>query len=334
MDKTESVFRTLLPCAVVATLVGLAGCDDDTDGEPETVDVTGSWELVATRTSDTCELPSGDPETEIVYLEDTSTGFSVTVFSGHWGDGELTGRTITFLGSETTEDLGCLASLTTEGTGELSGNQIVGSLVTTVRFDPDSCTGYSECEIRSDFVMTKMEESPCLDRAQFGDPGESSYVLPFPPGASYEVYQSYCCPTSGHRDQLAYDFTMPIGDAVVAARRGVVRDLREDSPDDGQGVGEHNYVLIEHDDGTAAFYAHLMQQSVTAEEGDTLAAGEQFAQSGNSGYSEEPHLHFGVYRDYPTVEGEDVPVNFRNAIGPLDERGGLIRGEIYTAGSY
>lgn len=55
---------------------------------------------------------------------------------------------------------------------------------------------------------------------------------------------------------------------------------------------------------------------------------------GNSGYSGEPHLHFGVYEDYPPVDGYDLPVNFRNADGSIDERGGLIRGEVYTALPY
>ena len=57
-------------------------------------------------------------------------------------------------------------------------------------------------------------------------------------------------------------------------------------------------------------------------------------QSGNSSQSDEPHLHFGVYEDYPPAEGVDIPVNFRNADGPLDSLGGLIRWEFYTATSY
>jgi murein DD-endopeptidase MepM/ murein hydrolase activator NlpD len=203
-----------------------------------------------------------------------------------------------------------------------------------VTFDPDSCAGFNDCTMTASFVMTRMEASPCLERANFDDPATSPYVLPFPVGAAYEVYQSYCWPTGGHRNQLAYDFTMPIGDAVVAARGGVVRAVRDDSPDDGQGVGEHNYVFIEHADGSAAFYAHLKQFSVTVAPDDTVRIGQHFADSGNSGYSDDPHLHFGVYEDYPTVEGFDLPVSFRNADGPLDDLGGLVRGEMYEALPY
>ena len=64
---------------------------------------------------------------------------------------------------------------------------------------------------------------PCLERAVFGDPAESPYVLPYPVGRSYRLAQAYCYPRGGHRNQLAYDFDMPIGEPVVAARAGVVR---------------------------------------------------------------------------------------------------------------
>lgn len=77
-----------------------------------------------------------------------------------------------------------------------------------------------------------------------------------------------------------------------------------------------------------------MQNGVIVEAGDTVEAGQYFALSGNSGESGEPHLHFGIYQDYPPVEGVNVPVTFRNAEGPLDSLGGLIRGTVYKALSY
>jgi hypothetical protein len=44
-----------------------------------------------------------------------------------------------------------------------------------------------------------------------------------------------------------------------------------------------------------------------------------------------PHLHFGVYRDRPQYEEMGVAVNFSNAAGPLDPRGGLLVNRLYTA---
>ncbi len=121
---------------------------------------------------------------------------------------------------------------------------------------------------------------------------------------------------------------------MLAAHGGVVMDIREDSPDDGQGEGRHNRVFIQHDDGTVAFYAHLQQHGVEVEPGDAVAIGQFIAWNGNSGLTGGPHLHFGVYQSWPPTEGFDVPVNFRNADGPLDERGGLIMGGTHTALSH
>ena len=325
-------FAVCLPVCLV-----MHGCDvSETEAEPELVDLTGSWELTTTITSNTCWLPDGETKTEVIYLESVGRDVSITNFGGDWGTGEVDEGTLTFVGTEQSDDLGCPATMVTEGIGLIYETEIVGTFNTEVSFAQDSCfhLDLSDCSIASSFVMTPMEETTCLDRAVFGDPANSEYVLPYPVGAAYTVYQSYCWPTGGHRNQLAYDFTMPIGDAVVAARGGIVREVREDSPDNGGGYGEHNYVYVEHDDGTLAFYAHLMQYSVSVEPGDTLERGQQFASSGNSGESGEPHLHVGVYVDYPPVEGVDLPANFRNAEGPLDSRGGLIRGEAYLALPY
>lgn len=166
-------------------------------------------------------------------------------------------------------------------------------------------------------------ESACMQRAVFGDPADSLYVLPFAAGERYRVSQAYCREIGGHRLQLAYDFDMPVGAEVLAARAGIVVDQRDDSPDDGVGVGEHNYLMIRHDDGTVAFYAHLMQDGLVATLGDHVEQGQVIAYSGNSGATSGPHLHFGVYRSWPPSEGYDVPVVFRNASGPFDLLGGL-----------
>jgi murein DD-endopeptidase MepM/ murein hydrolase activator NlpD len=174
-------------------------------------------------------------------------------------------------------------------------------------------------------------DSGCLRRANFGDPRYSEYVLPFAIGMTYQVSQSYCYSNGGHRNQLAYDFVLPIGADVVAARAGEVVGVREDSPDDGRGQGENNYVFIRHEDGTVALYAHLAQDRVDVEVGDLVEEGERIGASGNSGLTGGPHLHFGVYRTWPNREGDDVAVNFSNADGPLDARGGLLSGRVYTA---
>jgi murein DD-endopeptidase MepM/ murein hydrolase activator NlpD len=176
-------------------------------------------------------------------------------------------------------------------------------------------------------------QSPaCLGRADFGSPGQSPYRLPFQVDKTYRLGQTYCVVGDTHEDQLAYDLMLPIGAPVLAARAGTVRETRDDVADDvsDDDTGVHNHVYIEHDDGSAAFYAHLRQASVLVSVDQSVEAGEQIASSGGSG-TDVPLLHFGVYRSYPPTEGDDLPVNFRNADGPLDPVGGLIQGVFYRA---
>ena len=177
-------------------------------------------------------------------------------------------------------------------------------------------------------------ESSCSERAVFGNPADSEYILPFSVGKSFVCGQSYCYRNGGHKNQLSYDFNMEIGDEVIAARSGRVFEIKQDSPDNGQGEGEHNYVIIEHEDGTMAFYAHLQQNCVTVKKLDLVEAGDLIGYSGNSGLTGGAHLHFGVYRDYRFIEGDDIPVNFRNPEGLLDSKGGLIMFETYLALPY
>ena len=325
----------LIALLILTSLFFLNNCSSDPT-EPEEkdpVNLTGSWELTSTMSSNTCGMQNGGSNTEVLDLTDNNGTLSIVNFNGSWGNGNFDGATIHFTGTETSDDFGCQATITTTGSASISGEDLVGSFTMMIDYDA-GCNNFTDCTINSDFVMKKMEESPCLGRANFGDPQNSNYILPYPIGASYPVYQSYCWSTGGHRNQLAYDFTMPIGDTVVASRWGVVREVREDFPDNGQGYGEHNYVYIQHDDGTSAFYAHLKQFSVVVEPNDTVETGQYFALSGNSGESGEPHLHIGVYKNYPAVEGDDIPINFRNADGPLDSRGGLIRNKFYKALPY
>jgi murein DD-endopeptidase MepM/ murein hydrolase activator NlpD len=171
----------------------------------------------------------------------------------------------------------------------------------------------------------------CLARAVFGDPSDSPYILPYRVGESYSLMQSYCGPYSHSRDnQLAYDFLLPFGAAVVAARAGIVRVVVDTWRDDDVVGAHNNHMFIEHEDGTTAMYAHLVQHSAAVQVNQSVVAGQFIALSGTSGTS-IPHLHFGVYRTWPNRSGDDVAVNFRNADGALDARGGLQTGVSYLA---
>jgi len=182
-------------------------------------------------------------------------------------------------------------------------------------------------------VVPARTVNACLDRAVFGLPERSPYVLPYPVGAAYRVLQSYCYDPGTHGNQLAYDFLMTEGTPVTAARAGMVAGLVDQWPDTDWDSSHFNYVFIRHDDGSVAFYAHLQVGTLLVRLGDTVGAGQRI---GNSGHCGTPiaDLHFGVYRAWPPTDGYDLAVNFRNAEGPLDVRGGLRAGTTYTALPY
>lgn len=195
-------------------------------------------------------------------------------------------------------------------------------------------TGFVSCDACSSGTPTspRGRSEACLERAVFGEPAESLYVLPYPVGETYEVLQSYCteAPRS-HNTLLAYDFTMPMDAEVVAARAGQVFRVEDgfvDNGDEGAGV---NYIRVRHSDSSVALYSHLRQGSAVVQVGDAVTAGRLLARAGSSGTwvpcSTCAVLHF-------EVTGVGSAVNFRNTDGPLDDRGGLIEGELYTALPY
>jgi murein DD-endopeptidase MepM/ murein hydrolase activator NlpD len=145
------------------------------------------------------------------------------------------------------------------------------------------------------------------------------YRAPFALAKSYEVTQA---PPDAitHQDpgsRNAIDFAMPVGSAVHAAREGMVIDVSYRNFRNGTSPelrSEANYVQILHDDGTTAIYAHLQMDTVRVRPGQRVARGEYIANSGNTGFSTGPHLHFVVLRN-AGLRSESVPVTFAGAAG-------------------
>lgn len=162
----------------------------------------------------------------------------------------------------------------------------------------------------------------------YPNPASSPYVLPYPPGDIYFVSQGNCTQRThvlGTRDQYAYDFALPIGATVVAARDGVVEELEERFLDRNGVTEEANYVLVRHDDGTAAVYFHLTHQGVLVELGAAVGRGQPIGRSGQTGRAGiGPHLHFGVLGG----DGRTIPVTFRNTTA---HPSGLQEGQSYEA---
>lgn len=170
--------------------------------------------------------------------------------------------------------------------------------------------------------------SPEACAGPYPDPATSAYVLPWRTGEAYRVGQGNCGPGShaaGTIVQYAYDFLMPIGTPIVAARDGRVFLVQEGFADGTRVAGQENYVNIVHADGSIAGYVHLTLGGALVEVGQAVMRGQVIGLSGDSGSSSEPHLHFHVQ----ACDGcATVPVVFSNT---RPHPHGLIAGETYLA---
>ena len=99
------------------------------------------------------------------------------------------------------------------------------------------------------------------------------------------------------------DYSVRIGETVMASMEGIV-SIAVFHKQHG------NYIVINHSNGYKTLYSHL--SLILVNEGDTVKQGQKIGESGNTGFSTGPHLHFSIYND----EGA--------AINPL----GILRREI------
>lgn len=169
-----------------------------------------------------------------------------------------------------------------------------------------------------------------------------AYRLPFKPGTVLDVVSGRPGQNPSHGSDFlrhGYDFGVPVGKIVVAARDGVVIYANDDNPN---GVPETvgttwvmesraNSIMVQHADGSMGYYAHLYPGSALVKPGDTVKAGQRIALTGEAAAADRPFLHFAVLRS----DGKrlvSVPIRFgdpfRNA--PIDLSHGSERVELGT----
>jgi len=152
-------------------------------------------------------------------------------------------------------------------------------------------------------------------------PADLDFYPPFARGQTWTISQGLD-DNHTHSDaanRYAVDIVMPLGTRVLAARGGRVMDTEDRHPDQGRKdeafLEKANFVRILHDDGTMAVYAHLQQNGVHVHPGLRVPAGHWIANSGNSGFSSGPHLHFVVQMNIGMAL-ESLPLRFRRPDGP------------------
>jgi murein DD-endopeptidase MepM/ murein hydrolase activator NlpD len=122
------------------------------------------------------------------------------------------------------------------------------------------------------------------------------YGLPFAKDKYFKVSQGPNGAFS-HNDMFAYDFEMPLGTPILAARDGIVALIKADSNKGGpnrQYINDANFVSVYHSDGSIANYIHLKSKGILVTEGQVIKKGDLIGYSGNTGFSSGPHLHFEI----------------------------------------
>ncbi|MBX4189530.1 peptidoglycan DD-metalloendopeptidase family protein [Candidatus Parcubacteria bacterium] len=117
------------------------------------------------------------------------------------------------------------------------------------------------------------------------------------------------------------DFGVPIGSAIHAVRKGVIR--AQGNTDEQKGCYSYGrWILVEHDNGLSTIYGHL--SSSIASTGQSVNTGDIIGYSGGtpgaygSGYSTGPHLHLGLYATQAVkVAQYSTSINCKNTVIPL-----------------
>ena len=150
-------------------------------------------------------------------------------------------------------------------------------------------------------------------------PPEVDYYPPFPLGMQFPISQGFDEDVTHSKppNEYAVDIVMPIGTPILAARGGIVMDMEDDFHGAAQQeryLTRSNQIRILHGDGTMAVYAHLQANSLRVRLGTRIARGQWIANSGNTGYSSGPHLHFVVQLN-AGMTLESLPFRFVTPMG-------------------
>jgi len=136
--------------------------------------------------------------------------------------------------------------------------------------------------------------------------------------------------TISHVEMFCFSVDLAVreGTDVVCPRDGIVIDYcshHKETSDDKSFECKTNYITLYHEDGTVSEYVHLQYEGVFVQIGDYVTKGQVIGQTGNTGWSYGPHLHFHV-RLGPNKKAETLRIRFDNGTKEGME---LLKGQFY-----
>ena len=126
-----------------------------------------------------------------------------------------------------------------------------------------------------------------------------------------------------HKGNLRYaiDYRLPERSSIFATANGEVIYVKDDSKAGGPDMkylNEGNAIVIKHKNGEFTRYEHLKLKGVKVKVGEKVRTGQLIGYSGNTGYSNAPHLHFQVFKitgKNPDKDFETLEVDFSSRKG-------------------
>jgi murein DD-endopeptidase len=115
------------------------------------------------------------------------------------------------------------------------------------------------------------------------------------PVADYEMITALLRDRPGHHGM---DFKVDVGTSILATRAGTVKRTNWNTRSNG------NCVEVQFSDGTLAKYLHLSKTGVKP--GQKVKLGQVLGESGNTGHSTAPHLHYQLNKGKRVLDPTDV----------------------------
>jgi len=157
---------------------------------------------------------------------------------------------------------------------------------------------------KDEIIRQLIAEEQAAAGRRVGGGERPGYFLCWPAGGSYLITSYYGYRTHPIWGDIRFHYGLDIGvdegTPCVAPAAGTVIYV-------GWNDAVGNTVEIDHGGGVKTRYCHLQTGSIWAYEGSYVGAGQQFARTGNTGYSSTgAHLHFEVF-DFVLSDNELVP---------------------------
>ena len=160
-------------------------------------------------------------------------------------------------------------------------------------FGLNTSPSFATTELTSDAVLSAGQQK--LDHSSYDDDKPTLHPLKTKVRVS-SAYGNRMHPIlKEHRFHHGIDFVVPAGTPVYASADGTITKV-------GEKTKHGKLIVITHADGYETLYGTLSKQIV--EEGEVVKKGQKIAESGNTGLSTAPHLHYEIRLNGESVDPE------------------------------